>query len=235
MWVPEFVARSMEWAQGVSDRMVSQRNDPSRRYATHPELIEDVWRIGMGRLGECASCKFCNVSVDDLDWQIRETDKGWDFLKWVKRIDVKTSNMWFFYYPVKKAFQLREAPLSDVFIGAYGNQFCFEPHEPLILLWGWVTWQRFVREHHVARPGHKLDPGTPYLHPEELDDMSTLAQVLGGEEPGAVAAAEVPAANTFRGLCACGAKGLYWGSGMPGEPQTWYCDDCRPRELGGQA
>jgi hypothetical protein len=182
----KWIIKCIEFAAPLSDRL--SKTEYAARYATHPDLPLKVRMIAMGKLAEVAFCLWRRIDPEDpvkgLDWQTQERDDGWDLVEfeWC-RVDVKSSLTKLLLHPVNKSHQLKDPNKCDILIATYGNEWFFEG-KPLIVIWGWVTWGRFIAEHKIAPEKGTLEgyssieKGSPYMELGQLDDLRTLVPYM---------------------------------------------------------
>lgn len=157
----------MQWGERSVEGYANKEKEASRPYA-RPGIDKDVRLQAMSRIGECAVCIYLNHNPEDLDWGPK-LDRGWDIVDLGKKLDVKTSAKRLLIWPVTKNNFL-DPPKADIFVSVNGRDWLFE-NRSFVLLLGWVTTQRFIREHKVAPPPADLDKGTKYMEPAQLDQL----------------------------------------------------------------
>jgi hypothetical protein len=163
----------MGWGERSVLGYAKKQKEKSRALA-RPGIDKSVRHQAMGKVCECAFCLYIGRDPKTLDWG-RKCDRGWDVNYRKKLIDVKGSKTMFLIWPVTKNRFLAKSP-ADILVGVCARDWFFH-NDPIVLILGWVTKQRFIREHHTAPPPD-LDPGTKFMFRDQLEDISCLTTAV---------------------------------------------------------
>lgn len=156
----EWVARSKNYARQVIDGYSNGRNSNSLAVSSHG-AERDIRLQEHARMAECATCFHFGLDPDRmLNWSVY-CDPGWDVIAHGVRWDVKaTPTGCHLIWPINKR-HIFESKRFDALILVRGR-------EPTFTMVGFIIKPVFQHEHKIAPAGHVLDPGTWYMHENEL-------------------------------------------------------------------
>jgi len=143
-------------------------------------LSQRIEMSARGSMAEVAVCMFLDVDPQEsMDWKSGRPDAGYDLMLYGQKIDVKATDhpgarrlMW----PVKNVAHLPSA--ADIFVFARVLPSKRSTAGQLVDLAGWVTRDRFIKEHTRSLGMRGIVDGTPYMNEEHLDSMDDLKQHL---------------------------------------------------------
>lgn len=145
---------------------------------TRTSLTKRVAMARAARVAECAVCLFMDQDpAKELDWQTKRSDAGFDMKSMGLTIDVKATDhpgasrlMW----PIKAVSKLPTA--ADVFVFAKVLEKENTEMGQVVHLCGWVSRERFIKEHRKSYGLRGIIDGTPYMDEKNLDRLDTLKQ-----------------------------------------------------------
>jgi hypothetical protein len=161
-----WISRCREYAEQIVADYANGRNANSRA-VTCFDAHENITLQATAKMCECAFAVWAGMDPESLNWS-RFCDNGTDIIWRARRWDIKATriNGQYLIWPIAK---------NGIY---HSKQFdClalvkFDP--PLFELAGWMSKGEFLQTHEVAPEGHKLFPGTWYVHKDRLWDLTSL-------------------------------------------------------------
>ena len=156
----EWIKRSREWGARVVADYADGRNARSRAVSCF-DAESNIELQAKAKMCECAFALWAGIDPSRCHWE-RHCDDGADSTWLGRRWDIKATriNGRFLIWPIAK---------NHIFESKRFDHLVLVKHdEPRFVIAGWVSKQEFSKNHKVAGEGHKLFPGTWYMHEDEL-------------------------------------------------------------------